>query len=59
MGITTQSEIDLSFLIRSFIHNNTSTEQQNPFKCEANPLPVNPPEVETVLLLIKNLFELR
>jgi anaphase-promoting complex subunit 8 len=59
MGITTQSEIEASFLIRSFIHNNTNTEQQTTFQCEANPMTESPADVAMVLLLIKNLFELR
>lgn len=54
--MTTQSEIEASFLIRSFIHNNTSSEQTQPRAPEAQR---NPAEVETALLLVKNLFELR
>lgn len=48
-----------SFLIRSFINNNTNHDQKNSFKCEANAQAQNPSQIQTVLLLIKNLFELR
>ena len=54
MGITTQNDIQESFLIKSFIHSNTDPNREYAVNIE-------PPEpaLETVLLLAKNLFELR
>lgn len=54
MGITTQSDIEESFLIKSFIHSNTDLQKECSVRVD------NPePELETTLLLAKNLFELR
>jgi hypothetical protein len=56
MGITTKEEIQTSFLIRSFIHNNTNNDQKSIFSCEASLSSQSSAEAQTVLLLIKNLF---
>lgn len=54
--MTTQADIEQSFLIRSFIHNNTDSQREMMMPEVRG---YNPPEIESVLLLIKNLFELR
>lgn len=56
MGITTEAEIQESYLVRCFIHNNTDVNkdywlQKANFESH--------PQTENVLLLAKNLFELR
>ena len=54
MGITTDADIQDSFLIKSFIHSNTDSQ-----KAYLLGLPPREPALETVLLLAKNFFELR
>lgn len=54
MGITTDDDIQQSFLIKSFIHSNTDPGKQYQVRAEASE-----PQLEDVLLLAKNLFELR
>lgn len=54
MGMTTENDIKESFLTKSFILSNTDYQKEYQLKQEQRD-----PELETVLLLAKNLFELR
>lgn len=56
MGITTEGEIEESYLVRCFIHNNTDVKKESwvdKGKFDSHP------HTENVLLLARNLFELR
>ena len=54
LGITKDADIEESFLTKSFIHSNT--DYQKDYRVRVEP---KDPALETVLLLAKNLFELR
>lgn len=54
LGVTTQADIDESFLTKSFIHSNTDYQKEYHVRVQDRET-----EIESVLLLAKNLFELR